>query len=133
MHDLPLVAFKTKNVRCSSGEARARGGDRLLAARPPDGSLFPCLDLVGDGGEAADFLELALPDGARRGAMPPLARVVSDDQGARVLRQSRESGVMIPSDGRLRKPINDPADLLGRLHWGSLAQPTTARNRAEDS
>src|SRR5262245_30578807 len=65
--------------------------------------------------------------------MPPLARVVSDDQGARVLRQSRESGLMIPSGGRLREPINDPADLLRRLHQGSLAQPTTARNRAEDS
>src|SRR5262249_5057183 len=46
---------------------------------------------------------------------------------------SRESGLMIPSGGRLRKPINDPADLLRRLHQGSLAQPTTARNRAEDS
>src|SRR5262245_63244930 len=107
-----------KNVRCSSGEACVRGGDRLLAARPPDGSLFPCLDLVGDGGEAADFLELALPDDARRLPMPPFAWVVSDDQGARVLRQSRQSGLLIPlipSGGRLRKPIDDPADLLGRL------------------
>src|SRR5262245_12718743 len=122
-----------KNVGRSSGEARTRRGDRLLAARPPDGPLFPCLELVSDDGKAADFLKLALPDGACRLPMPPLARVVSDNQGARVLRQSRESRLMIPSGTRLRKPINDPADLLRRLHHGSLAQQTTARNRAEDS
>ena len=85
-NDLPLATFETQHVRCTPVEARSGGGDRLLAARLSDASLFPRLDLVRDYGKgAAEFLELPLPDDTGRLPVPPLTRIDSDDQHARVL------------------------------------------------
>src|SRR5262245_15465087 len=131
LHDLPLVAFEMQNIGCPRVKGRPRRGDRLLAARPADGSFFPRLDLVRDDRKAADFLDLTLPDRACLIPVPPLARIVSDDQGAFMFRQALESRLMIPCGSRPREPLDDPADLLRRLHAASLAKRTALRNRAE--
>src|SRR5262249_22695562 len=114
----------------SSVKAPSRRGDRLPTARPANGPLLPGLDFVTCDREGTQLLELPRPDGAGLVSVPPLIWIVPDDQGARVLRQAPESRLMIPRGSRPRKPLNDPADLFGRLHWGKSPEtdsPTQSR------
>src|SRR5262245_26645046 len=101
-----------QNVGRTPVEAGARRGDRLPHARPPNGPFLPGLDLVTCNREGTQLLELTRPNGAGLFSMPPLIRIVPDDERARKLRQPRERRLVVPFGMRPRPPLDNPANLL---------------------
>src|SRR4051794_17239619 len=127
MHNLPFASFQVQNVGRTAIEAASRRGDRLLHARPANGSFLPGLDLEARQRKWTQLLELTRPDGACLITVPPLIRIVPDDQRARQLRQPLERRLIVALGHRPRPSFDDPADLLRGLHAvesGSATEPT---------
>src|SRR5262245_47842591 len=116
MHDLPLASLEMQNVGTTPVESATRRGDRFLHARPPDSSFLPGLDFVTCNREGTQLLELTGPDGATLVSMPPLVRIVPNDQRARKFRQPLDSRLEVALGVRLLPSLNDPPDLVGRFH-----------------
>src|SRR5215467_10073164 len=112
MHDLPLASLEMQNVGTAPVESATRRGDRFLHARPPDSSFLPGLDFVTRHREGTQLLELTGPDGATLVSVPPLVRIVPDDQRARKFRQPFDSRFEVALGVRLRPSLDNPANLL---------------------
>src|SRR6266480_1633302 len=112
MHDLPLASLEMQNVGTTPVESATRRGDRFLHARPPNSSFLPGLDFVTCNREGTQLLELTRPDGASLVSMPPLIRIVPDDQRARKFRQPLESRLVVALGMRPRPSLDNPANLL---------------------
>ncbi len=122
LHDLPLAAFEVENVGCARCEALLWPVHGHLRSCPPYGSFLPGLDPVPGDGHPAQLLELTPPDGVGLRAAPPLLRIGADCQHAGVLRHFPEDCVGVALAIRDHPPIDDAADLLGRLHAAECAR-----------
>ena len=94
-----------------------------LRRRPPDGALLPCLYVAPDERHTSKFLELATPDRARLGTVPPFVGIGTDRQRADVLRQPFEGWLGVARGDRNKPPMDDTANLLGRLHAAHSLRP----------
>src|SRR5215207_3016977 len=131
VHHLPLAAFEVEDVAGTSLDGRPAPFDRLVHARPADAPFLPGIDLVrADEERAVELLQLTAPERPRLAPAPPLRGVGSDDEGAGMVREAREHRLGVAIRDRPRQAIDDPPDLLGRLHRASLSEPAASCNPA---
>src|SRR5215210_1118314 len=113
MHHLPLATFEVENVGRTSIEAGTiRRADRLLHASPPHCPFLPGLDFVACNRKGTQLLELTRPDATGLVSVPPLVRIVPNDERARKFRQPLESRRVVAPGNRPRPSLDNPADLL---------------------
>src|SRR5205807_7967727 len=126
LYDLPVAMLQPEDVGRPGFERSPFHADRLLHSRPADAPFLPGVDLVrSDRENASKLFDLPAPDRPRLAPTPPLGRIGSDDQRARVYRQPLET-LSVPFRYGPGPSFDDTPDFLRWLHASQCPPPDAA-------